>query len=55
MASIAGNKRNYNKHTLGVKYAALIEIDQGLSSKDVSKNSMSQKTPCQRGKRPGKK
>ena len=37
MASIAGNKRNYNKHTLGVKYAALIEIDQGLSNKDVSK------------------
>ena len=37
MASIAGNKRSYNKHTLDMKYAALMEIDRGLSNKDVSK------------------
>ena len=37
MASIAGNNRHYNKHTLGVKYTTLMEIDRGLSNKDVSK------------------
>ena len=37
MASITGNKRRHNEHTLDVKYAALIDIDRGLSNKDVSK------------------
>ena len=37
MASIAGNKRRHNTQTLDVKYAALMEIDRGLSNKDVSK------------------
>ena len=37
MASIAGNKRRHNEHTMNVKYAALMEIDRRLSNKDASK------------------
>ena len=37
MTSISGNKRRHNEHTLDMKYAALTEIDRGLSKKDVSK------------------
>ena len=37
MASIAGNKRRRCKHTLDVKYAALMEIERGAANKDVSK------------------
>ena len=37
MTSIPGNKRHHNKQTFDVKYAALMEIDRGLSNKDVSK------------------
>ena len=37
MTSISGKKRRHNEHTLGMKYAALTEIDRGLSNKDVSK------------------
>ena len=37
MASIAGNKRRHCEHTLDVKYAALMEIEQGVAYKEVSK------------------
>ena len=37
MGSIVGNKRRHNEHTFDVKYEALMEIDRGLSMKDVSK------------------
>ena len=37
MGSLVGNKRHRNEHTFDVKYAALMEIDWGLSMKDVSK------------------
>ena len=37
MVSIAGNKRRHCEHTLDVKYAALMEIKQGVANKDVSK------------------
>ena len=37
MASIAGNKRRHCEHTLDVKYAALMEIEQGVANKEVSK------------------
>ena len=37
MASIAGNKRRHNEHTLDVKYAALMEIEGGHTNKHVSK------------------
>ena len=37
MASIAGNKRHRNEHTLDVKYTALMKIDRGNSNKDVLK------------------
>ena len=51
MASIAGNKQCYNEHTLNVKYAALMEIDQGLSNKYVSKKFNVPKNNGPRGKR----
>ena len=35
MASIAGNKRRHHEHTLDLKYAALMKVDRGISSKDV--------------------
>ena len=54
MASIAGDERRHNEHTMDVKYVALTEIDRRLSNKDVSKYSMSQKTPYPRGIRSGK-
>ena len=53
MVSIAGNKRRYCEHTLDVKYAALMEIKQGVANKTFPKNSMPQKTLC--GKRTGTK
>ena len=37
MGSILGNKGRHNEHIFDVKYTALMEIDRGLSMKDVSK------------------
>ena len=37
MASIAGNKRHHCEHTLDVKHIALMEIEWGVTNKDVSK------------------
>ena len=54
MASTAGDERRHNEHIMGVKYVTLTEIDRGLSNKDVSKYSMSQKTPYPRGIKRGK-
>ena len=34
MASMAGNKRRHNEHTLDVKSAVLMEIDRRLSNKE---------------------
>ena len=39
MASITGNKLRHNEHTLDLKYVALMEVDRGLSNKDVAKKS----------------
>ena len=43
MATITGNKRRHCEHTLDVKYAELIEIEEGLPTKMFPKSSMSQK------------
>ena len=37
MAGIAGNKQRYNKHTLDVQYAELMEIEWGVTNEDVPK------------------
>ena len=42
MATITGNKRRHCEHTLDVKYAELIEIEEGLPTKMFPKSSMSQ-------------
>ena len=36
MASVAGNKRRHKENTIEVKYAALKELERGVSNKDVS-------------------
>ena len=33
MISVAGNKRHQNEHTLDMKYAALMELEQGVPNK----------------------
>ena len=53
MASIAGDKRRHNEHILDVKYAASMEINRGLSNKDVSKK-CPKKHPVQVEKEQGK-
>ena len=53
MASITGNKLRHNKHTLDLKYEALIEVDRGLSKKDVAKKSSALKntlSTCKKNK-----
>ena len=40
MVNITENKLRHNEHTLDLKYAALMELDQGLSKKDVAKKSI---------------
>ena len=38
-----------------MKYTELMELSEGFPTKMSQKNSMSQKSPCPRGKRTGKK
>ena len=37
MAGITGNKQRHNEHTLDVQYAALMEIEWGVTNEDVPK------------------
>ena len=36
MTSVAGNKRRHKENTIEAKYAALKELERGVSNKDVS-------------------